>query len=300
MELVRSIGLAGLVRPATVAAGQRHAAGSATGAPGPAEPTDGALALAEPAMPSHAAVPGSFPLHGEPDRILPVAPQLRELMPNGGLRRGSSIAVTGAATLLIGLLSEASRAGSWCAVVGLPTFGAVAAAEAGTSLERVALVPYPGPEWTEIVGALLDGFDIVVAAPPGPVASNIAGRLAARARQRGGVLITYGQMPGADIVLEAIGSRWSGLDRGSGRLLERELTVVARGRGAAARARQATFLMPSFTAMNTGWIPRVDGRSADSDSRPNLTLVASAPDIPDDPIEAVERQAAAEVLEAAS
>jgi hypothetical protein len=165
----------------------------------------------------------------------------------------------------------------------------------------VALVPYPGPEWTDIVAALLDGFDIVVAAPPGPVASNIAGRLAARARQRGGVLISYGQMPGADLVLESIQSRWSGLDRGSGRLLQRELTVMARGRGAAARAREASFLMPSYAAMNTGWTPRVDWESADSDSRPNLTLVASAPpDIAGGRTEAIERQAVSELLEVAS
>src|SRR2546430_11276252 len=81
---------------------------------------------------------------------------------------------------------------SWCAVVGMPTLGLVAAAEFGIALDRLALVPDPGPEWPTVVAALLDGVDVVVAAPPGPVAAPLAGRLAARARQRGSVLLPCG------------------------------------------------------------------------------------------------------------
>jgi hypothetical protein len=273
-ELVRSIGLSGLVRPATtstsLATSEVPAVAESDVAPSITPMVDGALAVAiEPPM----VLPGTFPLHGEPDRILPVSPQLRELLPSGGLRRGSTVGVTGATSLLIGLLSEASQSGSWCAIVGLPTLGAVAAAEAGVVLDRAALVPYPGTEWTAIVAALLDGFDIVVASPPGPIAPNIASRLAARARQRGSVLVTYGQMPGVDVTLHSSGSRWSGLDQGRGRLLRRELTVVARGRGAAARSRVATIVMPAHSAMNAGWTPRADWASRDIDARPDLTLV---------------------------
>ncbi|GAB3331132.1 hypothetical protein GCM10027452_04390 [Micromonospora halotolerans] len=39
--------------------------------------------------------------------------------------------------MIVALLAEASRAGSWCAVVGVPTFGAGAAAEAGIALDRL-------------------------------------------------------------------------------------------------------------------------------------------------------------------
>src|SRR5258705_4817871 len=60
------------------------------------------------------------------DQSLPVAAALRPLLPGGGLRRGSTIAVatpglpreamaTGATSLLYALLAEASAAGSWCA-----------------------------------------------------------------------------------------------------------------------------------------------------------------------------------------
>jgi hypothetical protein len=190
---------------------------------------------------------------GAPDRMLPVIHQLRPLLPGGGLRRGSTVATSGATSLVIGLLAAASRAGSWCAVVGLPTFGATAAAEAGVELSRLALVPYPGPEWSTVVAALLDGVDVVVTAPPGPVAASLTGRLAARARQRGSVLIGYGRWPGADVLLTSTRGDWEGLDDGRGRLRKRKLTVTARGRGAAAQPKEATFWLPTYAAMGEGW-----------------------------------------------
>ncbi|RAO63431.1 hypothetical protein LUPAC06_00157 [Micromonospora saelicesensis] len=77
-------------------------------------------------------------------RVLPVVPELTGLLPNRGLRRGSTIAVaagqprrSGGTSLMLALLAEASRAGSWCAVVGVPTFGAGAAAELGIALDRL-------------------------------------------------------------------------------------------------------------------------------------------------------------------
>src|SRR4051812_9073126 len=143
------------------------------------------------------------------ERLLPVVPELRDLLPGRGLRRGATIAVlttaersVGATSLMFALLAAASGAGSWCAVVGVPTPGAPAAAEAGIALERLALVPNPGPDWTTGVAALLDGCDIVVAAPPGPIAPSVANRLAAGARQRGTVFVSFGRWAGADITFD--------------------------------------------------------------------------------------------------
>ena len=180
------------------------------------------------------------------DRMLPVQPYLRDLFPGGGLRRGSTVAITagrGATTLLLATLAAASQAGSWCAVVGMPQLGLVAADEIGISLERLALVPHPGPQWTNVVSVLLDGFDAVAVAVPG-VAASVRTQLAARARQRGGVLLPFGDWDGADITLSPEKSLWYGLGKGQGRLRRRELTVCARGRGAAARPRRATFWLP--------------------------------------------------------
>jgi hypothetical protein len=177
-------------------------------------------------------------------RVLPVLSELRALLPGGGLRRGATIAVH-SSSVLLALLVAASKAGSWCAVVGMPSLNPVAAAEMGIALDRLALVPEPGAEWTTAVAALLDGIDIVVAAPPGPIAPTIAGRLAARARQRGSVLMPAGAWAGADLTIEAVRGGWRGLDAGRGRLRCRELRVQARGRGAAAAPREVTIWLPA-------------------------------------------------------
>jgi hypothetical protein len=88
---------------------------------------------------------------------------------------------------------------------------------AGSRLDRLALVPNPGPEWPTVVAALIDGVDVVVTAVPGPVSASIAGRLAARARQRGSVLMPFGRWDGADVTLQVVRGRWDGLGAGHGR-----------------------------------------------------------------------------------
>src|SRR5918997_1441457 len=149
---------------------------------------NGAAALAELVRP--AGDTGEAGLH----RVLPVVPELSGLLPARGLRRGSTVAVatgraapgSGGTSLLLALLSAASRSGSWCAVVGVPALGALAAAESGIALDRLALVPNPGPEWPTVVAALVDGVDVVVAVVPATTSPTIVSRLAARTRQRGG------------------------------------------------------------------------------------------------------------------
>ncbi len=210
---------------------------------------------------------------GAPQRLLPVVRGLQPLLPGGGLRRGSTVATSGATSLLISLLAGASQAGSWCAIVGMPTLGAVAAAEAGLSLDRLALVPHPGPEWPTVVAALLDGVDVVVAVPPGPIGASMSSRLAARARQRGSVFVAYGHLPGADLVLNSTRSRWEGLGRGVGRLRQREMTIMVRGRGAAAQSRQGTFWAPVTTSLNAGWHGDKWGRLDRNSAPRSLTLV---------------------------
>ncbi|GAA0407472.1 MULTISPECIES: hypothetical protein [Micromonospora] len=222
--------------------------------------------------------PASAPDPAGGHRMLPVRPELSGLLPGRGLRRGSTIAVgvgqhrhSGTTSLLLALLAEASRAGSWCAVVGMPTFGPGAAAEAGIALDRLALVPQPGPEWPTVVAALIDGVDVVVTAVPAAVSASVAGRLAARARQRGSVLVPYGRWDGADVTLQVVRGVWEGLGSGRGRLRRREMTISARGRGAAARPKELTVWLPGAE------LTRVIPRSAPA-GRPEaaLRVVASA------------------------
>src|SRR5438445_11858391 len=74
---------------------------------------------------------------------LPVSPALATILPDG-LRRGSTVSVTGSVSLLLALLGAASADGAWCALVGFPFISAEAAAEYGIDLSRLAIVPPSG------------------------------------------------------------------------------------------------------------------------------------------------------------
>ncbi len=127
-------------------------------------------------------------------RALPTHPALAELLPGGALNAGSSYAVSGSTTLALGLLQQASAAGAWCAVVGVPDLGVEAAAGLGVDLDRLVLVPHPGEQWLAVVSALTDVVSIVLVHPPAGkrVSEAVAGRLASRRRQREAVLISIG------------------------------------------------------------------------------------------------------------
>jgi hypothetical protein len=175
-------------------------------------------------------------------RVLPVLPDLRELLPTAGLRRGSTVVVRGSVSLLLALLAEATATGSWAAAVGMPDLGLVAAREIGVELSRFALVPRPGVEFAAVTAALLDGMDLVaVAAEAEP---SMARRLSARARHRGAVLLAVGSWPGAELELSCRTARWTGLESGAGYLREHQIEINAVGRGSAARPRRTLLTLP--------------------------------------------------------
>jgi hypothetical protein len=205
------------------------------------------------------------------DRTLPLATPLAGLFPEGGLRRGSTVVVgpgrfPGATALALALLSGPCAGGSWCAVVGAPDLGLVAAVQLGIDLERLALVPAPGPQWPVVMAALLEGFDVVLLRPPGPVGQSDARKLEARARERGSVLAVLGDhwpVP-ADIRLSIPSGCWRGLEDGYGYLASREVEVVAGGRGAASRPRQARLWLGGIPlGLVDGAPPPAAGRAGD-------------------------------------
>lgn len=204
------------------------------------------------------------------DRMLPVPAPLHPVLP--GLRRGSTVVVrTGARSLVLALLAGVSTGGGWSAVVGMPELGGLAAAQAGVDLDRLVLVPHPGPEWPVAVAALLDGVDLVVVAPTGAVPPRVTSRLAARARLRGSVLLPYGRWEGADLTLATEDHVWQGLGAGRGRLRWREVTVVARGRGAAHQPRRVRVQLPGPTGRLAA--PPVEAvRPAPAGETPRLTV----------------------------
>jgi hypothetical protein len=215
------------------------------------------------------------PLSLAGEQLLEVSPAVADLLPGRGLRRGATMVVggeqgRGTTSLVLGLLAVPTATGSWCAALGLPALGAVAAEELGVDLAHLALVPAPGRQWTSATAALLDGLDVVVVRPPGPVSPSDARRLSARARSRRSVLVVLGSSlagtgkwpgschdasfgprqlaeawPGADLCLVVGGGEWVGLGAGFGRLEGRRLEVVVWGRGAAARSSRHLLWLPA-------------------------------------------------------
>lgn len=193
------------------------------------------------------------PLASAMARQVPVVPSLEHLL-GGGLQRGTVAVVVarpgnGGATLGLTLLSAASSAGHWCGVVGLHDPGVVAMADLGIDLRRVVFVPTAG-EPSDVASDLVDGVDVVLLAPRGPVPYGAARHLAAKVRDRKAVLVVvvslemHWPLPG-DVDLEVVDARWSGVDHGHGRLAARQATVLARGRRRGGAVTSATLWLPS-------------------------------------------------------
>ena len=184
---------------------------------------------------------------------LPVAAALHPILPDG-LRRGTTVTVSGSLSLLFALLGTPSADGAWCALVGFPRVSAEAAREYGVDLARLALVPTPEAGWTTAVGALLDAVDIVAVRPPSGRRGLPPGdvrRLAARARSKDAVLMPFvaadtpAAWPGADVRLHAREGVWTGIGEGTGRLRARQVSVSAGGRGPSARPRSTSLWLPA-------------------------------------------------------
>jgi hypothetical protein len=178
------------------------------------------------------------------------------------------------------LVAGASAAGSWCAAVGLPELGLIGLEEMGADLSRLALVPSPGTAFAAAVAALLDSVDLVLVSTRETVRPGDARRLAARARERGTVLVPLESLrpelrlaapvrppareervagqptdgperggrrwPGPiDLRLVPLESEWRGLGQGHGHLRGRRVEIEVSGRGAATRPRRGWLWLPS-------------------------------------------------------
>ena len=157
------------------------------------------------------------------------------------LRAGGTYAAD-SAILAMALMAGPSRAGGWCAVVGVDDFGAEAAGALGIDLGRTVLVPDPGDEWLEVTAALIDVATVVVVRPRGRVPEHVAGKLGARLRKRSVVLVAQERSPGdwprCEVRLTTREPTWSGVGQGHGHLQSRRLVVEAQ-RGSAPPRRGA-------------------------------------------------------------
>jgi hypothetical protein len=163
-------------------------------------------------------------------------------------------------SITLGLLAETLGRDRWGAVVGWPELGAEAALELGVPLAHLALIPAPGPKWLDVVGALIDSLDLVVVRPSRRISVSTARRIAARARERGCVvmisLLGSEQWPETfDARFLANDSHWVGLGRGAGTICQRRLDVALEGRRVPTR-RSAQLLLP---ALGGGFASATDG-----------------------------------------
>lgn len=187
---------------------------------------------------------------------LPVAPSLLPLFADGGVVRGRTVACTGDAALSVALAvsAAATRAGSWLAVVGVPNLGVGAAVEAGVAIERLVLAqpPTASREWVTTVAALVEGFDVLIVAPPVSLTEHDARRLQSRIVARQSVLLVAnvpGALPmsrtsgnasrmggnasrvfAADLDVHADTVSWSGIERGGSHITQRLVHVRVGGR----------------------------------------------------------------------
>ncbi|MEU8923974.1 hypothetical protein AB0D10_24010 [Kitasatospora sp. NPDC048545] len=194
-----------------------------------------------------AALPGA-PGEGRAEArgLLPVPSALREVLPDGGLRRGTAVSVAGGDTGLLLALAAGVREteGGWAAAVGLPDLGLAAAEGYGLDLRRLLVADDPGPHWAEVVSVLAGAVELVMLRPDGPVPPKLAARLAAVLRRSGCVLLVAGSWPGAALRLGVRSGRWFGLGDGHGQLTGRQVEVVAEGRGSAVRGLTARLWLP--------------------------------------------------------
>ncbi|WP_051264978.1 hypothetical protein [Nakamurella lactea] len=179
----------------------------------------------------------------------------------------------GASSLLLSLL--ASPTPRWTAVVGMPDIGLVAAAELGADLERLVVIPDPGPDVLHVVSVLVDGVELIVAgAPCGPWGTPARLRvLSGRLRQHGTVLLVAGSWPGADLVLRARHTGWAGIGQGTGRLRDRELTIEVGGRRAGRPGHEHTVLL---SGRRDGTVAMVDTATGTAITEPIAAPIPAA------------------------
>ena len=188
-------------------------------------------------------------------RTIPVSEALAPLVPGGSLRRGTTTVVagrpgTGATSLGVSLLAEASSRGHWCAAVGLADPGVAAMAELGLDLRRAVFVPHPQAGWAEAAGELFDGVELIVLRPPARVPHAAARRLMARAQDRRVALVVVTDAAerwpiAPELLLSVTTSTWQGIGLGDGRLSSRLVEVEVTGRRSATRPATFDVWLPS-------------------------------------------------------
>lgn len=173
---------------------------------------------------------------------LPVVDALQSIVPDGVLVRGRTVLCSGDAAMSTALLlvSAATQAGSWLAIVGVSDFGLVSACEQGVALQRTVLVTPTAnkKDWTSTVAAVADGFDVMMLEVPRDTSESDARRIQTRIQARHNVLVlveTSRQLAARsvfqpDVVLHTVTTQWHGIEHGAGYVRGRHIDITVTGR----------------------------------------------------------------------
>ena len=133
----------------------------------------------------------------EGTKVVPRLPVHAALAPliGGGLVPGGVYSISRSLSLALGLAVESVRESGWCAAIGFPHLGIEAVEGAGISLDRFVSIPNPKEHWATVVGAVCDGFSVVLARSPHGLSPTSAARVTALAHRTGAVLVVLGEWP---------------------------------------------------------------------------------------------------------
>ncbi|MFE3195884.1 hypothetical protein ACFXHA_43275 [Nocardia sp. NPDC059240] len=169
--------------------------------------------------------------------VLAVPGALGELLPDGGLTRGTIVGCSRGA-VLCALLAAASASGTPTAVVctpGTPQLGLLASWEMGARLDRIAVIQVSAEQALTVVEVLADGVALIVLdVPAARVRPAQVEGLRARVRAKRAVLVVTGgdwaRRPHLGIAVRGIGC--GGISHGRGRIrtLDYDVEVTAAGR----------------------------------------------------------------------
>ncbi|WP_066905380.1 hypothetical protein [Millisia brevis] len=184
------------------------------------------VAMSSPDRPGGASADGR--LRSRAHGSLPAPAGMESIFPRGVVDRGSVLSIAGAGSVLLGVLAAATAADAHVAIVGMPALSMLRLVELGGVVDRIAVIPDPGPDPVRIAAVLLDGIDVVVlhlggmAVPP-----TRARAVTARVRAKDALLVVVdGSWPGTDLRLESRVVGYRGVASGHGRLRSIEIAVA--------------------------------------------------------------------------
>ncbi|MCK7674790.1 hypothetical protein [Corynebacterium pygosceleis] len=161
--------------------------------------------------------------------VVPVPENLADCLPRGGLLRREVTAVGDCPALVIELIAAATGNGARVAVVGWPDLLLAGIPDAGGNLDRVVVIPDPGPRPFAVTGMLVEGMDLVIHRWNGEdtaVGVSQARPLLARTRRGTAALIVIGaRLPAPSVRIGADIVAYHGIGAGSGRIRGFDIAV---------------------------------------------------------------------------